>query len=62
MVAECCEFASALPGKLSIAAPVALSHADAIAVHVQNDATGGTTRWFVGSYVLGLHVPKTAGA
>ncbi|MGW4352511.1 nuclear transport factor 2 family protein [Nocardia sp. NPDC004582] len=32
----------------------ALAHADAIAVHVKNDATAGTTRWFVGSYVLGL--------
>ncbi|MFE2958113.1 hypothetical protein [Nocardia tengchongensis] len=44
-----------MPGKLSIAAPVALAHADAIAVHVKNDATGGTTRRFVASYVLGLH-------
>ncbi|MFE3797514.1 hypothetical protein KHQ06_21310 [Nocardia tengchongensis] len=44
-----------MPGKLSIAAPVALAPADAIAVHGKNDATGGAARWFVGSYVLGLH-------
>lgn len=39
---------------VEITGDTALAHADAIAVHVKNDATGGTTRWFVGSYVLGL--------
>ncbi|MGW0250625.1 nuclear transport factor 2 family protein [Nocardia goodfellowii] len=31
----------------------ATAHADAIAVHVRNSATNGTTRTFVGSYELG---------
>ncbi len=30
------------------------AHADAIAVHLKNDATNGTTRWFIGSYVPGF--------
>lgn len=33
----------------------AVAHADAIAVHVKNDASAGKTRTFVGSYVIGLH-------
>lgn len=32
----------------------ASAHADAIAVHVKNDAANGKTRTFVGSYALGL--------
>jgi hypothetical protein len=33
----------------------ATAHADAIAVHVKNDAVNGRTRMFVGSYAIGLH-------
>ncbi len=33
---------------------VAAVHADAIAVHVKNSASNGTTRTFVGSYDLGV--------
>lgn len=32
----------------------ATAHADAIAVHVNNNAVNGKTRTFVGSYVIGL--------
>ncbi len=39
---------------IEITGDTALAHADAIAVHVKNDAQNGTTRWFVGSYVIGL--------
>lgn len=39
---------------VEITGDTALAHADAIAVHLKNDATQGKTRWFVGSYVLGL--------
>lgn len=39
---------------IEITGDTALAHADAIAVHLKNDATQGKTRWFVGSYVLGL--------
>ncbi|WP_067822228.1 nuclear transport factor 2 family protein [Nocardia inohanensis] len=39
---------------IEITGDTALAHADAIAVHLKNDATQGKTRWFVGSYVLGF--------
>ncbi|MEC3918519.1 nuclear transport factor 2 family protein [Nocardia sp. CDC160] len=39
---------------VEITGDTALAHADAIAVHVKNDAKNGTTRWLVGSYVIGL--------
>lgn len=39
---------------VEIAGDRASAHADAIAVHVKNDASNGKTRTFVGSYVIGL--------
>ncbi|WP_330181207.1 nuclear transport factor 2 family protein [Nocardia sp. NBC_01503] len=39
---------------IEITGDTARAHADAIAVHLKNDAANGTTRWFVGSYVLGF--------
>ncbi|MEU0544362.1 nuclear transport factor 2 family protein [Nocardia sp. NPDC005978] len=39
---------------VEITGDTAVAHADAIAVHLKNDAAQGKTRWFVGSYVLGL--------
>ncbi|MVU80349.1 nuclear transport factor 2 family protein [Nocardia sp. ET3-3] len=39
---------------IEITGDTALAHADSIAVHVKNSAQHGTTRWFVGSYALGL--------
>ncbi len=39
---------------IEITGGTAQAHADAIAVHLKNDATQGKTRWFVGSYALGF--------